>query len=90
MTTNINIDSKHAVRTAIAWKGPTYFVLIFFTIVFCSYVPGWISYSRMERERFTQYTKIKSMCEQAQLEKYGQYDSLQCSRIANVYYPVYR
>ena len=90
MTTNINIDSKHAVQAAVAWKGPTYFVLLFFTFVFLSYVPGWVKYSHLERQRFNAYTEIKTKCMQAQLEKYGEYDSVQCARLANAYVPYYR
>jgi hypothetical protein len=90
MTTNINIDSKHAIQAAVAWKGPTYFVLIFFTFVFLSFVPEWIKYSRIERQRMQEYTAIKTTCMQAQLQKYGKYDDWQCGRVANAFVPIYR
>lgn len=90
MTTNINIDSKHAVQAAIAWKGPTYYVLIFLTGLFLFSVPGCLRKSKIQRERRQEYTAIKTSCMQAQLAKYGQYDSWQCSRIANAYVPIYR
>jgi hypothetical protein len=90
MTTNINIDSKHAVQAAIAWKGPTYYVLIFLTFFFLACVPGFIKKSKIQQERRQEYTAIKATCMQSQLEKYGQYDSWQCSRIANAYVPIYR
>jgi hypothetical protein len=90
MTTNINIDSRHAVQAAIAWKGPTYFVLIFFTILFVACIPGFLEKSKIQRERRREYTAIKTTCMQAQLSKYGKYDDWQCHRIANAYVPIYR
>jgi hypothetical protein len=90
MTTNINIDSKHAVQAAIAWKGPTYFVLIFLTLLFLACVPGVLRKSKIQRERMQEYTAIKTTCVQSQLKKYGQYDSWQCHRIANAFVPIYR
>ena len=90
MATNINIDSKHVVQAAIAWKGPTYYVLICLTLLFLACVPGCLKKCKILRERRQEYTAIKATCMQAQLKKYGQYDDWQCHRIANAFVPIYR
>lgn len=90
MTTNINIDSKHAVQTAIAWKGPTY-IVIFLAVGFLLWlVPTMVKNGDRQRVKFEAYTKIKTECMQYQLKTYGDYDSVQCGRIANAYVPYYR
>ena len=90
MNTNININSRDAVAAAFVWKLPTYFVLTFLTILFVSLVPTWKKNSQIDREKFEAYTKVKTECMRWQLEQYGDYDSVQCGRVANARAPYYR
>jgi hypothetical protein len=90
MTTNININSKDAALTAFVWKLPTYIVM-FSVIGFLFWlVPIMIKNGDRQKAKLEAYTKIKTECMQYQLKTYGDYDSVQCGRIANAHVPYYR
>ena len=90
MTNNIKINSKDAVLAVVAWKAPTYFVLIFVTGFIFWLVPTMIKNGNEQKAKLEAYTKIKTECMRYQLKTYGDYDSLQCGRIANAHVPYYQ
>jgi len=90
MNTNINIKSRDAVWVALVWKLPTYFVLFSVTGFLLWLVPTMIKNGERQQIKFAAYTKIKTDCIKYQLKTYGDYDSIQCGRVANAHVPYYQ
>lgn len=90
MTTNIDIKSRHAVWATLIWKGPTYIIVCCFIGLSLGLTPYIMKNHKEQRVKQQKFQELVSQCERDQYGESGSYDSLQCRKWANTYYPVYR